>query len=333
MEFQGGFFNLTCGTIAMVHGIPIMGHLLIVLYNVALIEGLVIAVYLFLQRKSFPFAFLGDLSHKLFLINGFVLIGLVKYYLKQNLARTAASEKLWQWLLPGEFLVGFVILALLAHRFLRVSFKLLNRTPPPLLLRVLGGVLWIATLFYGMAVAVYFLNGSNEPIYAGRRSTTILALLVIIGALVHLAAAGHRLSASATSRIALSYAYPFLFIVSGILLQVLWQHSYDLHILALLIILANTFVFVWFRRVFLKHIGSAAEMIDSAALLHASAKYQLSKREGEILELLLQGKENREIEDLLFISISTVKNHVHHIFKKMGVRSRAQLFKRIKSGR
>lgn len=310
-----------------------MGHLLIVLYDMALIEGLVIAVYLFLQRKSFPSALPGDLSHKLFLINGFVLIGLVNYYLEQNIARTSAGETAWKWLLPGETLIHFVILSLLAYRFLRVSGSLLHRAPSPRLLRALFGALWIATLFHGMAAAVYFLNGSTELIYAGRRSTTILAMLVIVVALVHLAAEGHRLSSSATSRMALSYAYPFLFIVSGILLQVLVQHRYDLHVLAVLIILANAFVFVWFRHVFLKNAGSPAAMIHQAALLQASADYPLSKREGEILELLLQGKENREIEELLFISISTVKNHVHHIFKKLGVRSRAQLFKRVQSGR
>lgn len=315
----------------MVHWIQIMGHLLIVLYNLALIEGLVIAIYLFLQRKSIPFDFLGDLSHQLFLINGFVLIGLVNYYLKQNLAGNSGSGMIWKWLLPGESLIGFAIMSLLAYRFLRVSFMLLNRTPPPRLLRVLFGVLWIATLFYGMAMALHFLNGSSAMIYAVRKTTYILGMLVIVSALVHLAAEGHRLSRSATSRIALTYAYPFLFIVSAILLQILFPHRYDIHMLAVLIILANTFVFVWFRRVFLKNIGSPSELIHKAALVHSSAKYQLSKRESEILELLLQGKENREIEELLFISISTVKNHVHRIFKKMGVRSRAQLLKRIKS--
>jgi two-component system response regulator DegU len=41
--------------------------------------------------------------------------------------------------------------------------------------------------------------------------------------------------------------------------------------------------------------------------------------------LILQGKSNREIEELLFISGQTVKNHIYNIFRKLGVKSRGQL--------
>jgi len=54
-------------------------------------------------------------------------------------------------------------------------------------------------------------------------------------------------------------------------------------------------------------------------------KFQLSAREGEILDLLLKGKSNKEIERELFISHHTVRNHVHNIYQKLGVSSRLQL--------
>ncbi len=50
----------------------------------------------------------------------------------------------------------------------------------------------------------------------------------------------------------------------------------------------------------------------------------LSRRETEVLDLVSQGLRNREIAQLLFISESTVKVHVRHIFEKLGVRSRAE---------
>lgn len=58
-------------------------------------------------------------------------------------------------------------------------------------------------------------------------------------------------------------------------------------------------------------------------------KFSLSKREVEILRLLLTGKSNKEIEDALFIAMATVKIHVHNIFRKVKVGNRLQLLLRI----
>jgi DNA-binding NarL/FixJ family response regulator len=52
---------------------------------------------------------------------------------------------------------------------------------------------------------------------------------------------------------------------------------------------------------------------------------KISKREQEILELISQGRKNKEIAMLLFMSEQTVKAHVSHIFKKFNVSSRTQL--------
>jgi ATP/maltotriose-dependent transcriptional regulator MalT len=51
----------------------------------------------------------------------------------------------------------------------------------------------------------------------------------------------------------------------------------------------------------------------------------LSRREREVLDLVEHRLTNRQIAAALFISESTVKVHVHHIFDKLGVRSRAEL--------
>jgi DNA-binding CsgD family transcriptional regulator len=55
------------------------------------------------------------------------------------------------------------------------------------------------------------------------------------------------------------------------------------------------------------------------------AMFQLSNREVEILDLLLKGKSNKDIERALFVSPHTVRNHVHNIYQKLGVGSRLQL--------
>jgi ligand-binding sensor domain-containing protein/DNA-binding CsgD family transcriptional regulator len=58
-------------------------------------------------------------------------------------------------------------------------------------------------------------------------------------------------------------------------------------------------------------------------------KYAISKREAEIVRLLLAGKSNKEIEDELYIALATVKIHVHNIFQKVKVNNRLQLMLRL----
>lgn len=50
----------------------------------------------------------------------------------------------------------------------------------------------------------------------------------------------------------------------------------------------------------------------------------LTAREQQILDLIAEGLTNRQISSNLFISESTVENHIHHIFVKLGISNRAQ---------
>jgi two-component system response regulator DegU len=69
-----------------------------------------------------------------------------------------------------------------------------------------------------------------------------------------------------------------------------------------------------------------------------AAEYQipyhlLTKRECEVLQLMAEGKSNKAIGDLLFISEKTVKNHVSNILQKMRVTDRTQaVVEAIKNG-
>jgi DNA-binding NarL/FixJ family response regulator len=51
---------------------------------------------------------------------------------------------------------------------------------------------------------------------------------------------------------------------------------------------------------------------------------KLSKREKDVLLLLVRGLSNREMAKTMFISEKTIKNHLTSIFRKLGVKDRTQ---------
>ncbi len=55
----------------------------------------------------------------------------------------------------------------------------------------------------------------------------------------------------------------------------------------------------------------------------------LTQREKEVLYLILEGLNNQETADELFISVHTVKNHLTNIFRKLEVNDRIQAMKKI----
>jgi len=61
-------------------------------------------------------------------------------------------------------------------------------------------------------------------------------------------------------------------------------------------------------------------------------RYAITDREREIILKVMQGKSNADIAGELFISLATVKTHLHNIYRKIGVDSRFDLLARVRSG-
>jgi DNA-binding CsgD family transcriptional regulator len=62
------------------------------------------------------------------------------------------------------------------------------------------------------------------------------------------------------------------------------------------------------------------------------AKYGITGREREIIQKVIEGRSNAEIAQELFISLATVKTHLHNIYQKIDVDSRYDLLARVRSG-
>ncbi|MDD3012674.1 MAG: response regulator transcription factor [Candidatus Gastranaerophilales bacterium] len=75
--------------------------------------------------------------------------------------------------------------------------------------------------------------------------------------------------------------------------------------------------------------GYILEILQSRSIMLETQKencvnFNLTNREKEILTLISDGLNNRDISDKLFLSLYTVKNHVSNIFQKLAVDDRTQ---------
>ena len=66
------------------------------------------------------------------------------------------------------------------------------------------------------------------------------------------------------------------------------------------------------------------DILNKSTASPAKNASDLTKRELEILRFMADGYRNKQIADLAFISLSTVKTHINNIFKKLGAKSRLQ---------
>ncbi len=69
---------------------------------------------------------------------------------------------------------------------------------------------------------------------------------------------------------------------------------------------------------------AAAQVLISATTRPPAIGHDLTAREREVLALMIEGLNNREIGEQLVISSSTVKNHVSSILGKLNTTSRTQ---------
>lgn len=232
--------------------------------------------------------------------------------------------------------IGFMVPALLETGLivtLAVLYWSIRRECVPRMMLMIGaGILFVVA---GAYLVLIFMALQGTPMPSLRIALHLLAdngiiLEIPILAATTIAAIGVR--DPKTKRIAISFGYlylsRYLVAILGVALLLSFEPGEWVRMSFVLgfMLLFNLTPFVWYTR-FYRPIMT--NIVTQAARKGGAGDYLaeqgLSKREIEIVEFLIAGKSNREIAASLFISLSTVKNHVHNLYGKLGIGSRYEL--------
>ncbi len=95
--------------------------------------------------------------------------------------------------------------------------------------------------------------------------------------------------------------------------------------------LVNTISVIFAARYFFMNTPSIMEHIEISG--HFMKIFSVTKREKEVIELLLSGLSIKEISGKLIRSFKTVNNHIYNIYRKTNVNSKMELLNLIKENR
>jgi DNA-binding CsgD family transcriptional regulator len=115
-------------------------------------------------------------------------------------------------------------------------------------------------------------------------------------------------------------------IISVILLIFSVRISYTYPVFLLVFFIRDIPAFLYLRINIKEKVYANLENIANINSFERFCKrFNISKREKEILQLILVGKSNQEISERLFITLQTVKDHNSRIYQKTDVKNRVQL--------
>jgi DNA-binding CsgD family transcriptional regulator len=233
--------------------------------------------------------------------------------------------------------LGIPFLVLSWYMFIRLAHELVNRRISPMFNLLFFSVVSLVFVSIGlMLVSKQIFGVSRFEIMRNMMlgSFTVLTVLIYAYSLVQLFIhSGRFLDRKDRDNIRL---FGLFYILFTLMTSILVNFSHKGMLIGLLFILM-LFAFhlppLFFLSMYLdkNFVEPVARQDFDQSLSVFIRKFEISKRESEIVELICKGKSNQDISESLFISLQTVKDHIHRIYLKTGVKNRVQLTNLIRS--
>lgn len=215
--------------------------------------------------------------------------------------------------------------------FIRLSREFFKKPLPQLFVAMYFGLFAISFIGYalmnldiGSLEMIQFFMDDTQLIW----TFTLLMLGVFGTTLIYIAINTRSLGDRNQRKAYLWFVAWYAVIITLSLLSLHFSRVYIVFGLAFIVVLTGfhlapvVFLNLYLQRYYVRQVEDDSFEGKLGAVIE---KYGISRRETEIIELICKGMSNQEISDSLFISLQTVKDHVHRIFTKTGVKNRVQL--------
>ncbi len=263
--------------------------------------------------RSFKFSYLNNYFHFLIAFNvvGFVFFILNRFFYSENL--------LW-----NSILILFPLIVISAFLFVNFILSTVDRkmsSNKVILYFSISAILFIA---YGLI----YNSDDNQPLLRYYFYLLVLLLTIVTTmSLLTVLTRGIRVLEKKKQKAIRDIALIYTVLLTLLHISFLFRYDPLLPIVKILFFfIVNLYPLIYLKNFlnmnYIDHLLVNEKKINFDKFFE---KFRISDREKEIVKFLVQGKSNKDIEDRLFISLKTVKNHIYNIYKKTGVNSRIQL--------
>lgn len=301
-----------------------MKHIILLFYSFIIVLGVWAAFTIRQTHKVHRHPFLQSLFHYTLFLNATILFYQIWEYIYINLMeRDMANIPA----VPQVFviLLGIFIEVGLTWTFIRTVLGVQERQMNRRFERLFYAWIGLVGINFIVGATLFIQAGQRQWILVTYSAVMVIALGLMVAILIEGLIRGLGGHPPYKKRVihrflVLYLVYNFGFIGSGFL-----PSPANLIVLTAFLMVANLIPVYWLKVHYETGFVVARSYKSAGTLNMFFQQYQISRRERDIVELILAGKSNKEIESDLFISFNTVKNHIYRLYQKLGVNSRGQL--------
>ncbi len=303
-----------------------MDHVVVFANILGLFVGFVVVYQGYHLYRRYPFPALRALVSYIALYNLVNLLTLIAQYLLRNVS-SLRSDQTYVLIIVVLGFVGFTLAAVSEGVYAVAVWHLSGKHRVPMWYVSFYSLVctaWLALFVFGgfryfqFADKYFLLNVHGWILISLVALDNLLPLLLLLNV--------RFVQIDRQKRIAKQLGVFLLVIglveIVGCLLPSQW---YELTFMSVVFVLNTCFLLLLERFTVAYYGPGLAAMEPGIDLDSVCREFSFSARERDIIQMILKGKSNKEIEQQLFISAHTVKNHIYHIFQKAGIKSRGQL--------